>query len=303
MPAPPRPHPDLPSVAPAAALPTIDHRAPEAPARFCASLRDTGFAVLSHHPIAGSLIRQVEREWLAFFDSDARHDPALAFDVATQDGYVPPRQSETAKGSAHKDLKEFFHLYRGGRYPAAVSDAARRYGDAAEALAAELLGWVEAHSPAEVRARYSEPLPQMIEGSRQNLLRILRYPPLRGDEPAGALRAAAHEDINLLTVLPAAREPGLEVLARDGSWLAVPCSRDGAEPLLVINTGDMLQEASGGHYPSTTHRVVNPSGAAARVSRVSMPLFLHPRPEVRLSDRHSAGSYLAERLRELGLKP
>jgi isopenicillin N synthase-like dioxygenase len=71
---------------------------------------------------------------------------------------------------------------------------------------------------------------------------------------------------------------------------------------LVVNCGDMLQTASGGHFRSTTHRVVNPTGAEARRARLSMPLFLHPRPEVRLSDRHTAGSYLEERLREIGFK-
>jgi isopenicillin N synthase-like dioxygenase len=278
----------------------IDHRAADAPQRLCDSLRDTGFAVLVNHPIEGSLIQEIYAEWLAFFDSEAKH--AYALDPQRQDGYVSAQVSETAKGHTQKDLKEFFHHYPWGRYPSEVSDAARRYARQAEALAAQLLGWVEAHSPPEVRARYSEPLPQMIAGSDQTLLRILRYPPLRGDEPAGALRSAPHEDINLLTLLPAASEPGLQVRARDGRWLDVPCARDSAHSLLVINIGDMLQEASGGHYPSTTHRVLNPQGEGAQRSRISLPLFLHPRPQVRLSARHTAGSYLLERLRELGLK-
>jgi len=184
-----------------------------------------------------------------------------------------------------------------------VSDAARRHAETATALAATLLGWVEAHSPAEVRAGYSEPLPRMIEGSQQTLLRVLHYPPLAGDEPTGAVRAAAHGDINLLTILPAAAEPGLQVLARDGRWLDLPCASAAvSEQLVIVNTGDMLQEASGGWFPSTIHRVLNPMGEAARRPRIALPLFLHPRPEVRLSARHTAGSHLAGRLRELGLK-
>jgi isopenicillin N synthase-like dioxygenase len=281
-------------------FPLIEHHAADAPRRFCASLRETGFAVLVDPPIDAALIQGVYAEWLAFFDSDAKH--AYTLDPERQDGYVAAQVSETAKGHTQKDLKEFFHHYPWGRYPNEVSDAARRYARQAEALATQLLGWVEAHSPPEVRSRYSEPLPQMIAGSQQTLLRILRYPPLRGDEPAGALRSAPHEDINLLTLLPAASEPGLQVLGRHGRWLDVPCARDSARNLMVINIGDMLQEASGGYYPSTTHRVINPQGEAAQVSRISLPLFLHPRPEVKLSERHSAGSYLLERLRELGLK-
>lgn len=283
-------------------LPILDFGAADAPERFCASLRETGFAALVRTPIPTALIARIEREWLAFFDGTTK--AAYAYDPARQDGWFSPEVSETAKGHSRKDLKEFFHLYPWGRCPAELAEAARSYAALAESLAATLLGWVEQHSPAEVRARYSEPLSGMVRGSDQTLLRILRYPPLRGDEPADALRAAPHEDINLLTVLPAANEPGLQVRALDGRWLTVPCAADAPDAgLIVINTGDMLQEASGGHYPSTTHRVVNPTGEGARRSRLSMPLFLHPRPEVRLSARHTAGSYLLERLRELGLKP
>lgn len=137
----------------------------------------------------------------------------------------------------------------------------------------------------------------MIEGSEKTLLRILHYPPLEGDEELGAIRAGAHEDINLLTVLPAANEPGLQVKTKEGDWLDVPCDFGN----LIINIGDMLQEASGGYYPSTTHRVINPEGADKTKSRISLPLFLHPKPEVVLSERHTANSYLMERLRELGV--
>ena len=135
----------------------------------------------------------------------------------------------------------------------------------------------------------------MMQASEQSLLRVLHYPPLSGDETPDAIRASAHEDINLITILPAANEPGLQVKARDGSWLEVPCDFGN----LVVNIGDMLQEASGGYFPSTTHRVVNPDDAVHNKSRVSIPLFLHPRPEVVLSQRHTAGSYLKERLEEL----
>lgn len=274
----------------------IDWRAADAPARFVHSLLHTGFAVLTHHPIDTALLRRIEAEWDPWLASPAVDN--CRFDPLTQDGYVGPERSETAKGQTEKDLKAFFHHYPGGRYPQELSDAALRYRAQAEALAAQLLDWVQTHAPEAARRSFPQPLPEMIAGSRQTLLRILRYPPLRGDEPAGAMRAAAHEDINLLTVLPAAREPGLQVLGRDGLWRDVP----GDAGWLVINTGDMLQEASGGVFPSTTHRVARPVGAAARRARMAMPLFLHPRPEVRLSARHTAASYLDERLRELGLR-
>ena len=111
------------------------------------------------------------------------------------------------------------------------------------------------------------------------------------------MRAAAHEDINLITLLPAATAPGLEVLDTQGRWHSVKCDPG----TIAINAGDMLQMASCGFFKSTTHRVVNPRGPEARLPRYSMPLFLHPRAEVRLSAEHTAKSYLEERLRELGL--
>ena len=249
-----------------------------------------------NHPIPQDLVESIYRNWLAFFGTEEKHD--FAFSVEKQDGYFSPEISETAKGHTQKDIKEYFHIYPWGRIPAQLKDDAMRYYDTANTLAQELLAWVEQYTPADIAANYSEPLSQMIQGSQKTLLRVLRYPPLTGKEPAGSLRAAAHGDINLLTILPAANEPGLQVQDMNGNWIDVPCDFG----MLIINIGDMLSEASGGYYPSTQHRVVNPTGEGASKSRVSLPLFLHPRDEVVLSARYTAGAYLAERLRELGVK-
>jgi isopenicillin N synthase-like dioxygenase len=274
-------------------LPIVSYTSKDAPERFTESLRSTGFGVITDHPISAELIAAMHDDWLAFFDRDTKQ--GYAFDPIKQDGFFSTAISETAKGNDKRDLKEFFHIFPHGRYPAEVSDAARRYYDQTVALAGTLLGWVEANTPSDVRARFSMPLPEMVAGSPKSLLRILRYPPLTGTEAPGALRAAAHEDINLLTVLPVSRETGLQLLTDTGAWMDIPHD-PGA---LVINIGDMLQEASGSYFRSTTHRVINPTGESARRSRLSFPLFLQPRAEVILSARHTAGSYLAERLSEL----
>lgn len=274
-------------------LPVIDFQSPDAAQAFCHSLHSTGFAVLMRHPLQQMLVEGIYAEWLQFFQSDAKH--AYSHDPMRHDGYFSPAVSETAKGHTQRDLKEFFHIYPWGRYPAEVSDGARRYYAQGNALAQTLLGWVEAHSPPEVRARYSMPLSSMLDGSDHTLLRVLHYPPLTGDEPVGALRAAAHGDINLLTLLPAATEPGLQVLGQDNGWHDVPCDFN----FLIVNIGDMLAEASGHHYPSTVHRVLNPTGEARAKSRISLPLFLHPRREVVLSERYTVGSYFDERMQEL----
>jgi isopenicillin N synthase-like dioxygenase len=274
----------------------VDYTAPDAAHKFTQSLHETGFGVLKNHPIPQELVERIYARWLDFFNSDEK--AAYAFNPETQDGWFSASISETAKGFSQKDLKEYFHIYPWGRIPPQLKVDALDYYERASALAGELLTWVERYTPPDIAAHYSEPLSQMIEGSRHTLLRVLRYPPLTGQEPAGAVRAAAHGDINLLTILPAANEPGLQVKGADGQWRDVPCDFG----TLAINIGDMLEEASRGYYPSTLHQVLNPTGESARRSRVSLPLFLHPRNDVVLSERYTAGSYLDERLRELGVK-
>ncbi|WP_110456152.1 isopenicillin N synthase family dioxygenase [Shewanella algidipiscicola] len=276
-------------------LETIDYQAPDSAARFVQSLRDTGFGVLSNHTIDKTLVETIYSQWQAFFNSDEKQD--FLFKAETHDGFFPASISETAKGHSVKDIKEYYHVYPWGRIPDSLRDNILAYYQQANSLAAELLSWVEAHTPAEVAINYSIALPKMIEDSHKTLLRILHYPPMSGDEEMGAIRAAAHEDINLLTVLPAASEPGLQVQTKTGEWLDVPSDFGN----IIINIGDMLQEASGGYFPSTTHRVINPEGMDRNRSRISLPLFLHPKPEVVLSDRYTAESYLMERLRELGV--
>jgi isopenicillin N synthase-like dioxygenase len=270
----------------------VDFTAADAPARFTRSLRETGFAVLVNHPLPWSLVDTIHREWAALFDSPAVHRYVFH---ERRGGFAPMSLSETAKDHTVRDLKEFFHVYDDGPFPTEVSDAVVRYRAAAVELARTLLGWVDDHTPPDVRARFSTPLPQMLGGGAEGLLRVLRYPPLPERTPEGAVRAAAHEDINLITVLPASDEPGLELLGTDGSWYPVPCDPGS----VAVNAGEMLDLASGGYYPATTHRVVNPTGDAARRARMALPLFLGPAPDVVLADGKTADHFLQTRLREL----
>jgi isopenicillin N synthase-like dioxygenase len=274
----------------------VDYQDKDAGKLFVQSLRETGFGVLINHPIQQELVESIYKNWYEYFSTEEKLE--LSFDPEKQDGYFSTEISETAKGHAKKDIKEYFHVYPWGRIPEQLKEEILTYYDNASELAAELLDWVEKYGPENVSSKYSEKLSNMIKDTPNTLLRILHYPPLSGDEEPGAVRAAAHEDINLLTILPAANEPGLQVQKQDGSWVDVP-SDFGS---LIINIGDMLQEASGGYFPSTSHRVINPSGKASEKSRISLPLFLHPRSEVVLSERHTQRSYLLERLKELGVK-
>ncbi|WP_371194186.1 isopenicillin N synthase family dioxygenase [Glaciecola sp. SC05] len=276
-------------------LEAVDYQSPTAAKDFVESLRQTGFGVLKNHPIPKQRVSDIYKHWEDFFNGQDKK--TYLYDKNTQDGFFPTSVSEIAKGFKKKDIKEYYHYYPWGKCPAELKNEIHSYYESTSDLARELLNWIEEQSPEDVSRHYREPLSNMIKDSEQTLLRILHYPPLKGDEEPDAIRAAAHEDINLITILPSANEPGLQVKAKDGSWLDVPCDFGN----LIVNIGDMLQEASGHYFPSTTHRVVNPEGTDTSKARISLPLFLHPRPDVVLSDNYTADSYLKERLRELGV--
>ncbi|MEP2652002.1 MAG: 2OG-Fe(II) oxygenase family protein [Paraglaciecola sp.] len=276
-------------------LKAVDYQAPNADKLFVESLHKTGFGVLKNHPISKDRVTSIYKNWQAFFNTNEKND--YLYNRETHDGFFPTTVSETAKGFKKKDIKEYFHFYPWGRCPESLTKEIVEYYRDTNMLASELLAWVEKYSPKDISVNYTQSLSSMVTESEQTLLRILHYPPLDGSEEADAIRAAAHEDINLLTILPSANEPGLQVKGTGDSWIDVPCDFGN----LIVNIGDMLQEASAGYFPSTTHRVVNPEGSDQTKARISLPLFLHPNPEVVLSDRYTAKSYLKERLEELGV--
>ena len=273
----------------------IDCRSDHAAAHFVESLRNTGFAILQYHPIDSDLVSQVYADWARFFSSEGKHE--YHFNAKSQDGFFP-YLSENAKGAKEKDLKEFYHYYPWGQCPGFLEEATARLYKQLNGLAMLLLDWVEQESPDAIRKGYSMRLSDMVNPSDGTLMRILNYPAMQGDEQPSAIRAAAHEDINLLTCLVASTEPGLQVKDLEGNWHDVDCDPGS----IAVNVGDMLQMCSDNYVPSTTHRVINPNTGNENKARLSIPLFLHPRPEVVLSDEHTAGTFLLQRLKEIGLK-
>ena len=257
------------------------------------SLKNTGFVVLKNHAIDTKLLDATYAAWKEYFDRSAE---VKAKDIVTNGSHAGyfPFKSENAKDYSVKDLKEFFHVYR------------HTFNSEANTInlmsQLEILGqgilWLLQKPLADAGIQMPKSLPMLVHESPRTLLRILHYPPVSTeDTQVGAVRSAAHEDINFITLLPAATQPGLEVKDHEGNWHAIESDPNS----IIVNVGDMLQELSGGYFKSTTHRVVNPSGE--NVSRYSMPLFIHPHPGVRLSDRHTSDSYLKERLDEIMKKP
>jgi len=286
------------------------------------SFAEYGFAVIRDHGIPADLITRAEELARAFFalpeeTKRAYHIPGSG----GARGYTP-FGTEKAKDAEVHDLKEFWHVGRSlppgdpleefmapNVWPAEIGD----FRDTFETLYAafdeagrRVLSAIAIHlglAPDFFDASVSD---------GNSVMRLLRYPPLPDDAPDGAIRAAAHGDINTITLLLGAEEAGLELLTRQGEWLAI----DPPPGALVVNIGDMLERQTNGRLRSTTHRVVNPSGEAARRARYSMPFFLHFRPDFTITtipscidpespedhpDPISSHDFLMQRLREINL--
>jgi isopenicillin N synthase-like dioxygenase len=273
----------------------VDFQSVDAPKQFVRSLRETGFAVITNHSLSENFIQSLYQQWEAFFHSPEKFDYVFDPKKDNQDGYFP--DGEIAKGHTIADLKEFFHIYPGSRMPSYLEVLTYQLRTALFDMAKTLLSWVQAELPIDIAKQLDRPLLEMISDER-TLLRVLYYPALDGKEEKGAIRAAAHGDINLLTLIPAASADGLQVQDIQGQWHDVPCDFGN----ISVNVGDMLEMATQHYLKSTIHRVINPVESARRVPRMSMPLFMHPKADVALKPGFTAFDYLEERLKELGLR-
>lgn len=312
------------------AIPVVDldqylHGTPARQAAFVQELghafEEVGFVSVTNHGIPDDLIADLYRLVQAFFALEEQQKRKYEVPgLAGQRGYTSFGK-EHAKGSDAPDLKEFFQYGQtvsdgdsiAKEYPTNVSvtDIARfdetllnayrhfeKSGGALLSAIAQYLG---------LDQNYFDP--HLHNGN--SILRCIHYPPIT-HEPKSAIRAEQHEDINLITLLVGASADGLQILNKQGEWVGVTSLPN----QIVVNVGDMLQRLTNNMLKSTTHRVVNPPREMWHTSRFSMPFFLHPRSEMSLAcldrcidETHpkayadiTAGEYLEERLREIGLK-
>jgi isopenicillin N synthase-like dioxygenase len=305
-------------------IPTLSLRDADSPA-FVAALGEAytryGFVIIADHGIPQGLIDRFLGLFKTFFawpEADKRRYQIAGGGGAR--GYTP-FGIETAKGAAHHDLKEFWHVGRelppGHPYKRYMAD--NIWIDGLPGFREASLEMFETFDRTGRRllkaiARVLGLAPDFFEDKVQlgnSVLRVIHYPPMP-PQPTESVRAGAHEDINVITLLLGAEEPGLQVLTRQGEWLAA----NPAPGSMVVNVGDMLQRLTNGLLPSTTHRVVNPASDRARHARFSMPFFLHFNPDFPIAalpsctgpDRPEplppilAEEYLQERLREIKLK-
>ena len=285
-------------------------------------MRRFGFAMVCDHGIDPALIARGWQLTAAFFAlSEAEKRQYYRPELAGARGYTP-FGTEIAKGARRHDLKEFWHVGRelpqGAPFdpsmpPNIWPDGQPGFRETFTSLYAAFddAGGRILSAIAVGLGMHKDWFDPAIEGGN-SVMRLLHYPPI-ADAPDGAIRAGAHEDINLITLLLGAEEAGLELLDNDGEWITV----SPPEGAMVVNIGDMLQRLTNHVLPSTTHRVRNPGAARAGHSRYSMPFFLHPRGDFSIAtlpqcisperpDRYPqpilADEYLQERLREIGLK-
>lgn len=286
------------------------------------SYRQWGFAGIRGHGIAASLIDgsyDVFQRFFALPEAIKRRYHVPGSGGAR--GYTP-FGVETAKGATHSDLKEFWHIGREipddsphrdvmppNLWPVEV-EGFREQGyalyQALDVLGSSVLSALALHL-----GLAEDWFADKID-SGNSILRPIHYPPITAEDIPN-VRAGAHEDINLITLLVGASAAGLEVRSRSGHWVPFTAEAD----TIVVNIGDMLQRLTNHIYPSTTHRVVNPRGEAARKPRYSTPFFLHPNPDFvidvlpmtatsdnpsRYPEPITAQGYLEQRLREIKLK-
>ena len=279
-----------------------------------------GFAVISDHGLPQARIDAALDAARAFFALPEPVKRAYKVGLAGQRGYTP-FGVETAKGHAHYDLKEFWHTGRelppDHRFRELMPDNV--WPDADAPGFRQAVGWLYGALDA-MGLKVLEAIAAWLELERgffaptvqdgNSVLRLLHYPPVPADGPH--LRAGAHEDINVITLLLGAEEAGLEVKDRDDRWIGI----NPPPGALVCNIGDMLQRLTNRRLPSTTHRVVNPAPERRGRSRYSTPFFLHFNPDYEIRtlpgcvdaahpDRYpqpiTADAFLQERLREIKL--
>lgn len=317
------------SAHPEQTIPVVDlhdllHGDAERQTRFVKELGDSlveyGFVAIENHGVDPGTLAAAYQSVKDLFDLPAADK--LAFEVlegGRQRGYTAFGK-EHAKYHDVPDMKEFWHV--GPELPADHPLAARippnvwpPRPDGFKAASLALYDALHRTGASIIRAiaRYlgapEDEFMRMIDGGN-TILRLIRYPaPGEVEMPEGAVWAAAHEDINLITLLPEATDPGLQLLRRDGTWLDINPVRG----QLIADTGDMMQRLTNGVIPSTTHRVLAPRRASG--PRYSIPFFVHPRPDWVLAPLPqcvtpdnprrwpdiTAEGYLMERIGELGL--
>ncbi len=284
-----------------------------------AAFQNIGFIALKNHGLSDETREQLYEATQVFFSQSDTYKKQHEFtELAGQRGYIG-KNKEKAKGHNVPDLKEFYHIGQPkpeGNMPANVFPEAfpdfekytiqvyKTFENTGKTLLRAIalyLGLDEFYFEEKVR-------------NGDSILRALHYFPILNPDalPDGSVRAAAHGDINLITILMGASAEGLEVLRRDGKWIAITALPD----QVVVNVGDMLDRLTNHQLKSTIHRVVNPPREKMGNSRYSIPFFMHPRAEMNLTSLPScvsqdypkmyvdmtAGEFLDERLRELGFK-
>lgn len=288
------------------------------------AFNDSGFVTITNHGLSQELIDKLYKNIQAMFSlSPAQKKQYERAELAGQRGYTSPGK-ETAKGAMTADLKEFWQIgqvvtdgdpiksdYPDNEYLAEIpefNEVTREIYQRLESNGIHLLRAIATYLelPVDYFDKYVH--------NGNSILRGIHYFPIEDPDalPNDAVRAGAHEDINLITLLIGASADGLEVLTRSNEWLPIKAGHTD----IVVNVGDMLQRLTNNKLRSTTHRVVNPPRELMKTSRYSVPFFLHPKMSMDLTSLVScidaehpkiyedmtAGEYLDERLREIGLK-
>lgn len=261
------------------------------------AFKETGFAVISNHPINLQLIEEVHHAWCVFFDSNNKQ--AYQYNKKTLDGYFSfGEEKETYK---RLDLKEFYYFYPWGKCPSSLREKTLLLYNELVNFGEKILDALEDGLPSSIRKQLSMPLIEMVKNSNRAVLRLLHYPAISSENAQflketqkGAIRAKEHEDLTLISIIMPLLGNGLEIRDLLSNYHKIP---DGPDKL-VINIGDMLSLCTQGFYKATTHRVINPTEESMYYSRYSNAFFLNPKDDVQLTKEHTALDCLERYIKE-----
>lgn len=261
----------------------------DAAVKFSQSLHENKFALIKSDLFTSEDLATFYEEWRRFFRSDIEEKHHYLFDEVKEHGYFPVNleRARIAKETGHKEV---YHYFPTGNNPSATQESSYKIYMTLLLISQTILQWLDISTPEEITSNFPLPLSSSLDIQLYTLLRVL-YHPADDAKTTNVIRTIEHEDRSLLTLLPSATAPGLEIKNSRGEWVSV----EGREDSVLVISGHLLEIYSRGYYQPITHRVINSRNDIRAGERISSVLFVHPKPDIILPNGLSVIGFFHER--------
>jgi len=269
----------------------------DAAVKFSRLLHENKFALIRVNLFTSEDLTIFYEEWRRFFKSTSEEKNSYIFDTVKEHGYFPVNL-ERARIANETGHKEVYHYIPTGRNPVAIQESSYKIYITLLLISQTIMQWLDISTPEEVVSKFPLPLSSALDIQLYTLLRIL-YHPADDAESDNVIRTIEHEDRSLLTLLPLATAPGLEIKNAHGEWMSV----EGREDSVLVISGHLLEIYSQGYYQPITHRVINSRDGVMAGERLSSVLFVHPKPDIVLPNGLTVIGFFKEKekLKQLGI--